>query len=582
MIRNSKYGTRLSRSRMIDCPYTGMRLLNVPQLNKGMGFPLEERKKFGLQGLLPSALNTLDEQVARAYEQFRKCPTNLTKNVFCESLKMQNEVLYYRFIRDHLKETFSIIYTPTQGEAIEKYSELFRKPYGCFLDINCPDDIESRLRQYGEDEDIDYIVVTDSEGILGIGDQGVGGVGISIAKLVLMTVCGGIDPSRTIPVVLDVGTDNQDRLHDPLYLGNRIPRVRGEKYDAFLDNFIQTVKATYPKAVLHFEDFGTGNALRLLRKYRHQLACFNDDIQGTGAVTVSGLTAAMRSMGSNIDDARIVIFGAGSAGTGIAAQIVDNFVAKGKTAQEAHKNLYLVDKPGLLLTSMAEKLTLGQQAFATDDANWHGVDTTSLLEIIKHVKPHVLIGCSTRPGSFTEEIVKEMAKHVERPIILPLSNPTRLHEAVPADLLKWTNGKALVATGSPFAPVNGREISENNNCFIFPGIGLGAVLSRARKITKPMIAAAVDALAEQSPILKNPDGGLLPDVADIVEISANVATAVVLQAVKDGVAEVEHETAPSTGEHVLIPTEFDHCLEWVKSQMWTPEYRPLRKFHFGV
>lgn len=552
-------------------------MLNEPMLNKGSAFSKAEREEFDLTGLLPPAVNTLEEQVQRAYTQFKNCPTPLSKHVFTESMKVQNEVLYYRMIKDHLKEMFSIIYTPTAGEYIENYSQLFRKPEGCFMDINHPEQMEERLRQYGGSEDIDYIVVTDSEGILGIGDQGVGGVGIAIAKLVLMTVCAGIDPGRSIPVVLDVGTDNTEKLSDPMYLGNRIRRVRGKEYDKFVEKFVATVKKIYPKAILHFEDFGTKNAYDILRTYENKFSCFNDDIQGTGAVTVSALTAAMKSLDSDLLDSKIVLFGAGSAGTGIASQIVDYFLVKGRTEREACDQMWLIDRQGLLLDSMKDNLNEGQKRFTVKDKDWEGVDTTKLLEVIKNVKPNILIGCSTRPGSFTEEIVKEMAKHHEHPIIFPLSNPTKLHEAVPSDLLHWTNGKAIVATGSPFDPVDGHVISENNNCFIFPGIGLGGVLSRANRITKGMIAAAIDALVAQSPILTDHKAGLLPDIADIYEISANIAAAVVLQALKEGVAEVESEKQMYSQESVVVPRDYSGCLQWVKNQMWIPEYRPLRK-----
>lgn len=576
-IRLARNATRLSRLPVVDCPYTGLRVLNEPMLNKGSAFSKAEREEFDLTGLLPPAVNTLEEQVQRAYTQFKNCPTPLSKHVFTESMKVQNEVLYYRMIKDHLKEMFSIIYTPTAGEYIENYSQLFRKPEGCFMDINHPEQMEERLRQYGGSEDIDYIVVTDSEGILGIGDQGVGGVGIAIAKLVLMTVCAGIDPGRSIPVVLDVGTDNTEKLSDPMYLGNRIRRVRGKEYDKFVEKFVATVKKIYPKAILHFEDFGTKNAYDILRTYENKFSCFNDDIQGTGAVTVSALTAAMKSLDSDLLDSKIVLFGAGSAGTGIASQIVDYFLVKGRTEREACDQMWLIDRQGLLLDSMKDNLNEGQKRFTVKDKDWEGVDTTKLLEVIKNVKPNILIGCSTRPGSFTEEIVKEMAKHHEHPIIFPLSNPTKLHEAVPSDLLHWTNGKAIVATGSPFDPVDGHVISENNNCFIFPGIGLGGVLSRANRITKGMIAAAIDALVAQSPILTDHKAGLLPDIADIYEISANIAAAVVLQALKEGVAEVESEKQMYSQESVVVPRDYSGCLQWVKNQMWIPEYRPLRK-----
>lgn len=443
------------------------------------------------------------------------------------------------------------------------------------MDITRPEGIERSLAEFGDSEDIDYIVVTDGESILGIGDQGIGGIGISIAKLSLMTLCAGIHPARAIPVVLDTGTDRESLRNDPMYLGNRFPRVRGEEYDKFIDAFIRGVKKQFPKAVVHFEDFGVLNARRLLYKYRQELPCFNDDIQGTGAVTMSAIAAALRTLKENVTQARILIFGAGTAGVGIAEQLAEHMMTKGLSSENARKNIWMVDRFGLVIEGQAE-LSPGQIPFATQSENAEGYDPTSLVEIIGHFKPHILIGCSTKAGAFTEEVVKEMNKHVERPLIMPLSNPTRLHEAVPKDIIEWTNGKALIATGSPFEPVEGREISENNNCFTFPGIGLGAVLSRATYITKNMLAACVDSLASQSPILTDSNGGLLPRVKNIREISAKIATSVVQQAVKDGVAQVQNEFIPGTTEKVQIPESYDECLLWVKSQMWKPEYRAIK------
>lgn len=444
------------------------------------------------------------------------------------------------------------------------------------MDINNPskEEITKRLSTFGTDEDIDYIVVSDGESILGIGDQGTGAIGISIAKLALMTLCAGIHPSRVIPIVLDVGTNRKTLQEDPLYLGNRFSRVRGEKYDEFIENFVQSIKTSFPNAVLHFEDFGVKNAHRILDKYSDELACFNDDIQGTGAVTLSAITSALKTIKHKITDCRILIYGAGSAGMGIAEQITDHLLTKGLTEEEARKQIWLIDRDGLL-TARSQNVSDIQKAFVVSEEDSQGFDTTSLKEIIARFKPHVLVGCSTQAGAFTEESVKEMTKHAPRPIILPLSNPTRLHEAVPADLIKWTHGQVLVATGSPFAPVNGRVISENNNCFTFPGIGLGAVLSRSTRITKNMIAACVDSLASQSPILTDPQGGLLPDIISIREISANVAASVVKQAIKDGVAQVENEKMPGTDINVKVPESYNERLAWVKSQMWTPSYREL-------
>ncbi|KAJ9633376.1 NAD-dependent malic enzyme, mitochondrial [Knufia peltigerae] len=554
-----------------DCALTGTALLQTPYMNKGTAFTNEERKEFGLSSLVPARVNTLDEQVKRAYEQFQARRTALGKNTFMTSLKDQNEVLYYRLIQDHLKEMFPIIYTPTEGEAIARYSRLFRRPEGCFLKITDPDDIEAALEQWGSPEDVDIIACSDGEQILGIGDQGVGAVLISIAKLVIYTLCAGIHPNRTLPVVLDVGTDNQELLDDELYLGVRQPRARGPEYDAFIDRFIKACRKRYPRAYIHFEDFGLRNARRILDKYNQTIPCFNDDVQGTGCVTLAALFAAIHVAGYSLKDLRVVMFGAGTAGIGISDQIRDAIaVESGKSREEAMKQIWCVDKPGLLLRSHGDILTSAQHDYARPDSEWPDKKHNSLLDVVRQIKPHVLIGTSTRPGAFTKEIVQEMAKHVGRPIIFPLSNPTRLHEAVPEDLVHWTNGKVLTATGSPFDPVDvngkGRDIAECNNSVVFPGIGLGTVLSRAKLITPEMLVAAVKALAAQAPALKDPDAGLLPDVTNVREISVKIAAAVIKQAVQDDLA-----------QETNIPTDDGELDAWVREQMWKAEYRQLKK-----
>lgn len=490
------------------------------------------------------------------------------------SMKEQNEVLYYRLIQDHLKEMFPIIYTPTEGDAIAAYSRLFRRPEGCFLDITQPDNIEKPLSRYGGADDIDVIVVSDGEQILGIGDQGVGAILISIAKLVIYTLCAGIHPNRVLPVVLDVGTDNENLSQDPLYLGLQKPRVRGEEYDAFVDRFVQAARNQFPKAYLHFEDFGLANARRILDKYTPQIACFNDDVQGTGCVTLAAIYAAAHVAKLPMADLRVVLFGAGSAGTGIGDQIRDAISVEShgkKSKEEAAKQIYCVDKPGLLLQSFKDNLTPAQHPYAKPDEDWQDANHRSLLDVIRKVHPHVLIGTSTQPKSFTQEIVQEMAQHVDRPIIFPLSNPTRLHEATPQDLSNWTNDKALIATGSPFDPIslgNGqkRDIAECNNSVTFPGIGLGAILSRTKFLTAEMLVAAVKALAAQSPALRDSNAGLLPDVENVREISVGIAQAVIRQAQKEGLAMQKG-----------IPEEEGELEEWIREQMWEAEYRPLRK-----
>lgn len=559
----------LSTSGPLKCALTGSALLTSPYYNKGSAFPLNERDSFNLYALLPPNVQTLESQVERAYEQYSNCHDALAKNTFMTSMKGQNIVLYYKLIQDHLKEMFSIIYTPTEGEAIQNFSRLFRRPEGCFLNILDQNRTHDNLAQWGDPEAIDYIVVSDGEEILGIGDQGVGAVLISVAKLVLTTLCAGIHPSRTLPVVLDCGTDNYQLLHDELYLGLRRPRVRGKEYDEFVDRFIQSARELYPRAYIHFEDFGLGNAKRILDKYRPEIACFNDDIQGTGCITLAAIMSGLHVSKLKLEEIRVIIFGSGTAGIGIADQIRDAIaVETGKSKEDSVKQIWCVDKPGLLLKSQGEDLTQGQRPYARDDNDWHKKEHRDLHSVVIQVKPHVLIGTSTCPKAFTEEIVKEMAKHVERPIIFPLSNPTRLHEADPQELYIWTKGKALIATGSPSPPVeyDGKqyEVAECNNSTAFPGIGLGAVLSRCRLLSDGMLVAAIKVIADQSPALQDPAKGLVPDITNVREISVRVAKAVIKQAVGEGLAR-EKEIPDNDGE----------LEEWVREQTWKPRYRQL-------
>ncbi|RDL33317.1 Malic enzyme [Venustampulla echinocandica] len=553
-----------------DCALTGSALLNTPFFNKGAGFTAEERKHFKLTGLLPQNVQTLEQQLKRAYDQYSSRRDDLAKNTFMISLAAQNTVLYFRLIQEHLKEMFSIIYTPTEGDAIQNYSRLFRRPEGCFLNINDVGRVHDDLAQWGAPEDIDYIVVTDGEEILGIGDQGVGGILISIAKLVLTTLCAGIHPNRTLPVVLDCGTNNEDLLNDDLYLGLKKPRIRGKEYDEFVDTFMRSARKLYPRAYIHFEDFGLHNARRILDLYRPSMACFNDDVQGTGCVTLAAVMAGLHVSNVKLEDMRMVIFGAGTAGTGIADQVRDAIAANsGESKEDAAKHIWCVDKPGLLFKSHKEKLTPAQTCYARDDSEWLDTSRSDLLSVIKAVKPHVLVGTSTKPGSFTREIITEMASHTPRPIIMPLSNPTRLHEADPKDICEWSKGTALIATGSPFPPVkyDGREyeVAECNNSTCFPGIGLGCVLSRAKLLSDKMLVAAVKALAAQSPALKDPDKGLLPDVVDVREISVHIAKAVIREAVVSGLAREDG-----------IPSDEETLEAWIREQMWDPVYRPLK------
>ncbi|KAJ5295779.1 Malic enzyme NAD-binding [Penicillium antarcticum] len=552
----------------VECPHTGAVLLQSSQFNKGSAFPSNERTEFKLHSLLPPNIQTLDEQVERAYQQYQSHEDDLSKNVFLASKKAQNEVLYYKLLQDHLKEMFGVIYTPTEGDAIQNYSRLFRRPEGCFLNIHDQDRIEEDLSAFGTADDIDYIVVSDGEEILGDGDQGVGAILISVAKLVLTTLCAGIHPSRQLPIVLDCGTDNQSLLDDQLYLGLRQYRVRGEAYDAFVEKFVQATRKRFPKAFIHFEDFGPRNAQRILDKYQFQIPCFNDDIQGTGCVTLAAMLAALQISHVALKNVHIIIFGSGTAGIGIADQIVEAISNETRIpVKEASKQIWCLDTAGLLIDSLGDGLTDGQRRYTRADDEWPDHDR-DLLTVIKRVKPHVLIGTSTKGGAFTEEIIREMAQHVKRPIIFPLSNPTRRHEAIPKDLYEWTDGRALIATGSPFSAVeySGREydIAQCNNSVCFPGIGLGAVLSQSRLVTKKMIAAAVEALKDRSPVLRDASLPLLPGVEEVRDISIDIAAAVIKTSVQEGLARAD-----------WIPHDDSDLRFWIQSQMWEAFYRPL-------
>lgn len=563
----------LWKGKAIRTKLSGRLLLDSPFLNKGTCFTHEERHTFGLNGLLPTNVQNIDQQVTRAYQQYSALPDDLSKNNFMTSMAEQNTVLYHRLIQDHVKEMFSIIYTPTEGEAIENYSRVFRRPEGCFLPITHVDEVEERMSKFVvPDQDgngVDYIVVSDGEEILGIGDQGIGGILISVAKLALTTVCAGIHPDRTLPVVLDTGTNNENLLKDDLYLGVKHRRVRGKQYHELVDNFVKTANKLFPNAYIHFEDFGVTNARRLLDRYRGETACFNDDIQGTGCVTLAAIMAALKISHVSLSEMRMVVFGSGSAGCGIAEQVQAGIAAEASESKEKTKrNIWCIDRNGVLLDDM--DLSVAQKPFARASPEWQGKDGKSLRSIIAEVKPHVLIGTSTKPGAFSQEVVEEMAKHVERPIIFPLSNPTKLHEAQPGDINKWTKGTALIATGSPFPPVEyeGKkyEVAECNNSVCFPGIGLGAVLSRSKLVTDKMLAEGVKALANQSPALKDPDKGLVPDVDQARPVSVKIAVAVIRAAEAEGLARTSD-----------IPKADDDLEEWVKAQMWEPTYKEYEK-----
>ncbi|KAI5963071.1 MAE1 [Candida pseudojiufengensis] len=572
--------TRISTDGAVECPLTGFALLNSPFLNKGSAFTNEERKAFDLIGMLPTAINTLDEQVDRAYGQFKTRINDLAKNSFMDSLRLQNKVLFYELVRRYVKEMLPIIYTPTIGDAIENYSQRFRKPEGLFLSIDSPDTIEESLAAFGSADDIDVVICSDGGSILGIGDWGgVAGSMIAVGKGSIVVAAGGIQPHRILTIGIDVGTDRKSLLEDPLYLGLRKDRVRGPEYYKFMNKFVTAFKKQFPKSVLHFEDFQTEPAKRLLHEYRDKLPCFNDDMQGTGCVVVASLKAALKYSNREITDSKILIYGAGSAGMGIASQIVLNLVQSGLTEEEARSNIYLMDRFGLITNSTES--TEAQKPFAKPDQKWEGINTKNLVDVVEHIKPTVLIGCSTQPKAFNENVIKTMYKYNPQPIVFPLSNPTRLHEAFPEDIMKWTNNNALIATGSPFKPVDGYAISENNNCFAFPGLLLGSVLSRASTISDFMISAAVDKLSDMSPKFENPKNGLLPDISKLDEVSAHLASTVVLAALEEGVARIEQEHSPN-GQFVKVPRDPNENLEWVRSQMWSPVYRPYVKVEYDA
>ncbi|EEK45502.1 NAD-dependent malic enzyme 2 [Bacillus cereus m1293] len=552
----------------LETTLRGVEVLSTPLLNKGVAFTQEEREELGLKGLLPPAVLTLEEQARRAYEQFCSQPDDLLKNVYLTALHDRNEVLFYRILTDHLREMLPIVYTPTVGVAIQRYSHEYRKPRGVYLSINDPSGIEEAFSNIGATaENIDLVVVTDGEGILGIGDWGVGGINIAIGKLAVYTAAVGIDPSRVLPVILDVGTNREELLDNPFYIGNRHPRITGEAYDEFIDTFVQAVNKQFPKALLHWEDFSSRNARKILDKYRHDICTFNDDIQGTGAVSLAAVLSAVKASGVPLSEHRVVVFGAGTAGIGIADQVRDAMVRVGVSEEESYKRFWCIDRNGLVTDNMEDLLDF-QIPYARKEAEvseWKQNGVIGLAEVVKHVKPTILIGTSTVAGAFKEEIIKEMASHVERPIILPMSNPTPLAEAKPADLIEWTEGRALVATGSPFEPVtyNGVTyvIGQSNNALIFPGLGLGTIVVRASVMTDGMFAAAAEAVASMVDT-SQPGAPILPEVEELRNISEMVAIEVAKVAVAEGVA---RENLSDNDIKIAV-----------KEAIWEPEYRQIK------
>jgi malate dehydrogenase (oxaloacetate-decarboxylating) len=556
-----------AQDQLWETALTGRSLLECPILNKGSAFTEEERRELGLLGLLPPHVSTLEEQVARRYYEYQRKTSDLERYIFLRALQDRNETLYYRLLEEHISEMLPAVYTPIVGAACQHYSTIYRRPRGLFVSYPHREDMDLILanRPYRE---VDVIVVTDGERILGLGDQGVGGMGIPVGKLSLYTLCAGIHPARTLPIMLDVGTDNPQLLEDPLYLGWRHTRIRGPEYDAFIDTFVQAVKHHLPGVLLQWEDFGVGNAFRLLERYRDQLCTFNDDIQGTGAVVTAALLAAVRRTGSRLRDQRIVILGAGSAGVGVADQIIQALLADRLSEADAHSRLWLVDRHGLLQAGMEGLLPFQERHRQSVErlVGWQrdSAQEFSLREVLNRVHPTVLIGVSARNGAFPQDLVQLMAEHVARPIIFALSNPISCSEAQPADLIRWTNGRAIIATGSPFAAVafGGRTIptAQCNNAYVFPGIGLGAIATRAQRITDSMLQAAARELSECSAADAS-DADLLPALEQIQEVSRRIAVAVGEEAQRQGVA----------------PAASGVAAELIDNRRWRPSYVTLHR-----
>lgn len=537
-----------------------MSILNNPYLNKGTAFTKEERDQLGLNGLIPPYIQTIDEQVEQVYAQFQTKANDLEKRLFLMQIFNENRVLFYKLFSQHVVEFMPIVYDPTIADTIENYSELYAQSQNAtFLSIDDPDMMEEALKNSAAGRDIRLIVVTDAEGILGIGDWGTNGVDISVGKLMVYTAAAGIDPSQVLPVVLDVGTNNQDLLKNPMYLGNRHERIKGDRYYDFVDKFVETAENLFPNMYLHFEDFGRDNAANILNKYKDRYVIFNDDIQGTGIITLAGILGALNISKQKITDQVYLSFGAGTAGAGILGRIYEEMIENGLSEEEAKKHFYMVDKQGLLFDD-DETLTPEQKPFARKRSEFDNADElTDLLSVVKAVHPTIMVGTSTQPGSFTEEVVREMAAHTERPIIFPLSNPTKLAEAKAEDLLKWTDGRALIATGIPVGDIeyNGvtYQIGQANNALVYPGLGLGVIASTAKVLNDTMISKAAHSLGGIVDV-DQPGAAVLPPVSKLSDFSNTVAKAIAQSAVDQG----------------LTKEKIDNVDQAVEDTRWNPEY----------
>jgi malate dehydrogenase (oxaloacetate-decarboxylating) len=565
---NSTQGQPIVRTSL-----SGLHLLMHPRLNKGTAFTEAERDVFDLHGLLPPHIGSLESQSERRKRVLDCHPTVFDKYAYMRDLQDSNETLFYSLIAQHTEELLPIVYTPVVGEGCQRFSEIWRKPRGVFLSYPDKDRIEQILSSPRYDS-VRCIVVSDGERILGLGDQGTGGMGIPIGKMALYTALGGIPPEHCLPVLLDVGTDNQKLLADPIYIGWEHERIRGQEYDDFVEAFVSAAERRWPHILLQWEDFAGSNAARLLERYRDRLCTFNDDIQGTAAVTTATLLAAVNATGIPLNEQTIAMFGTGSAGAGILELLIAAMKEEGLSDEQARKRIYAFNHLGLLIEG-CEGVKPGQEAFLRrreDVVGWKlaGTGAISLLDVVRNAGITVLAGVSAQPGAFTEEIVREMARHTAHPVIFPLSNPTSQAEATPADLLRWTEGRALVGTGSPFAPVevNGKlvRISQVNNSYIFPGLALGILVSRATRVTDGMIMAATKALASLSPARADKNAPLLPPISDARKTSAAVAEGVFRQAIADGVAETASEA---------------EIAEKLSAYMWEPVYRPYERIEGG-
>ena len=548
--------------------HSGPGLIETPLLNKGSAFTQKERESFNLAGLLPPRYETIEEQVERCYQQYSSFQDNLNKHIYLRAIQDNNETLYYRLVRDHLEEMLPIIYTPTVGDACEKFSDIYRSARGLFISYEDRYQIDDILRNATKGK-VKVIVVTDGERILGLGDQGIGGMGIPIGKLSLYTACGGISPAYTLPVMLDVGTNNEKLLNDPMYMGARHKRIAQDEYDEFLDLFIKAVKRRWPNVLLQFEDFAQPNAMPLLKRYRDEICSFNDDIQGTAAVTVGSLLAACRVKNAKLSEQKVVFVGAGSAGCGIAEQIITQMISEGISEKQARSQVFMVDRFGLLTHGMVGlrdfQQVLAQPTEHLVDWKYSG-EFASLLDVMHCAAPDILIGVSGQPGLFTEQVIRAMHAGCAQPIIFPLSNPSKQVEALPEDVINWTDGKALVATGSPFAPVlyNGETfaIPQCNNSYIFPGIGLGVIAAKATSITDTMLMISSEILAESSPRANTGKGSLLPALTEIETLSKRIAFGVAKKAIEEGVA---------------LEISDDMLWEAINRNYWLPKYRNYKR-----